>query len=844
MRKPPFRLIAFYVLFLLTSFATIVRSQQSALVQIIHFPVTSAESGQNIPIKATIEGEGQIQICYLYFRTAGQNSFEHQEMMANVDGWTSEIPAAVVKEPGVEYFISAVTNTQSIVTNPVANPSSAPHKISLASRQGGARRSTASGNGLAAIITPESSEFLILSPEAGEAVTSSEAVIAISFIGNSKEIDWKSFRMYLNGRNITGKVNTNQGVLSFIPRKLVPGEYQVLVKYKKTGSSQFNQFKWTFEVTGDENSTEQGSGQRPFSGNVYLDLKNESVNDYRLETNVVGGNLHADYAGFNVNGNFYLTSREDALSQPRNRYFIGVDNKWIGFHFGDAYPRMNELMLWGKRVRGFGAYVHTGLLNIDFVTGESNRAVKGMTFSDFVLNPATGDTLYYNPTIVPPDTVNDGNVTEYNSKPAHFEYVRAQSVSQYGTYQQIITGIRPSFGRGDNFQLGFSLLKAKDEVNSIDAGYSPKDNVVLGSDMLLAFDNHRFEIKGSVAFSLMTRDISTGMFTKTQIDSTFDVELPFDPAEFEKYLVINETTTPLDPTGMSSLAYQGRFRMNYFNNSLEVQYKSIGPDFNSLGNSFMRKDIRGYSISDRLRLLKNRFLINFELSQFEDNFFDPEQSPTLLKTMNVGFSIYLPQEYPQVSVNWRDHSRDNGLTETPAADEFDQRVNNDTRDLSVNLSYTLNALDLNHLFSVSYISSKRTDGFNRTIYNIDTNLKMFSLNTRFQRPLTTTISFATNQNVAGENTNQYKYQMIDLRGEYRLLDDQLRCFGGIKHTSATNMVPGMTIDFRRLYFQLGTAYELNEHHSASLNGYFINYFENGGDDYLDQIVQLRYDFRF
>jgi hypothetical protein len=837
--------MTFYILVFLAVTVNLYSQQTNVgteLIQIVHFPVTTAEAGSNIPIKATIDGEGQAKICYIYFRAAGQTSFEHNEMLANIDGWTGEIPATVVKEPGVEYFISAITRSQSVVTMPAANPYNAPYKITIESRGTPAKRSLGRAT-RGALTTPESADFLILSPEAGETVAPTEAVIAISFIGNSKEINWKSFRLYVNGKNITKKLSTNQGVFSFIPKKLPPGEYQVLVKYKKSGSNEFSQLTWTFQVDAGSDAEAEGA-TNPIYGNVYVDLKHETVSKYKLETNVVGGNLHAKYAGFNVNGNFYLTSREEEISQPRNRYFIGVESKWIGFHFGDTYPRMHELMLWGKRVRGFGAYLHTGLLNVDFVTGESNRAVKGVTFSDFVLNPATGDTLYYNPTIFPPDTVNDGNATEYAAKPAHFDYVRAMSVSQYGTYQQIVTGIRPSFGRGENFQLGFSLLKGKDQINSIEAGYNPKDNVVVGSDVLLAFDNHRFEIKGSVAFSLITSDISKGMFTKAQIDSTFEVEIPFDPAEFEKYLIINETTMPLDPRGLNSLAYQARMKMHYFNNSLEVQYKSIGPDFNSLGNSFMRKDIRGYSISDRLRLLRNRFIINFEISRFEDNFLDPDQAATILQTLNAGFSIYLPQPFPQLSVNWRDHSRDNGLREIPLEDEYDQRINNDTRDLSVNLSYNLNALDLNHILSISYISSERTDGFDRTIYNIDTNLKMASINTKFQIPLTTTFSFATNENIAGGNASQYKYQMVDMRAEYRLLDEHLRCFGGIKHTSATNTAPGITLDFRRLYFQTGAAYELNEHHSASLNGYFINYFENGGKNYMDQVLQLRYDFRF
>ena len=88
-----------------------------------------------------------------------------------------------------------------------------------------------------------------------------------------------------------------------------------------------------------------------------------------------------------------------------------------------------------------------------------------------------------------------------------------------GTFDRDFLAVRPSFGSGESFQLGFSFIKAKDEKSSIQYGNYPAENLVAGTDLLIAFDNQKVKWTTQVAFSLENTDISNGNLSDIQIDS-------------------------------------------------------------------------------------------------------------------------------------------------------------------------------------------------------------------------------------------------------------------------------------------------------------------------------------
>lgn len=837
------------------NYASFLMNPQS---QLVHFPVTTAHEGVTISIEAKVDGTAQVIYCRIYYRSKGEESYQYIDMQQSLEGFTGHIPAEDVKPPVLEYFISSVLRSKQLITSPASNPYYAPYVVNVnpdTSRKQITKSSPDNmiqlpdSGKLASTSSSTKSDFLILSPEPGEIIQSEELVIAATLISTYKKVDVKSIQLFLDGKNVSKKAEIAHGIVSCVPKRLKSGKHRIDLIYKTKTSKKRRTLNWRFQVSSTRDTKAPDPSrtkEKMLHGNAFIDLKNEAINSRKLETYVAGGNFYGKYSFLKYYTRLYLTSLEEKTSQPRNRYSIGIDGDWFGFNFGDTNPRFNDLILWGRRVRGIEAFIKTGFFNFEFITGETRRAVEGVTYEDFKINPITSDTLYYNPTTS--DTVNDENWTEYTAKPAGYEYVKEEKSSLYGTYQRLLTGFRPSFGSGKNFQLGFNFLKVKDQVSSISLGSKPKDNLVLGSDLLIAFDNHRVELRTGIAFSLLTDDISPGPLTKAGIDSTFDTNIPFDPSEFEKYLILNTSTVPLDPSGMNSLAYNLKFRLNYFNNNLYIAYKSIGSEYNSLGNSYLKTDIQGILINDRLRLFRNRVLLSLGYDRYDDNFSQKDNNPiTDLNTFHINASIFPPKKLPKISFSYRSHSRNNGLT---LADSMNiaYAINNTTDDISVMLSYDLQFLQQNHSFNFSLITSDKVDGLNRENQNLSTGIKMLSVRTQYQVPLITYISFATTENIAAGGNYNFKYTMFDIRAEYLFLRNKLRSYVGFKNIAATTATTTNNIesafDYTKTYISFGMNFQLTSAHSIIFDGNIIQFFQKEASSSTDSIFRLRYDFRY
>jgi hypothetical protein len=506
---------------------------------------------------------------------------------------------------------------------------------------------------------------------------------------------------------------------------------------------------------------------------------------------------------------------------------------------GDAYPRFNDLMLWGKRVRGVWGRLHTGVFNVDVVYGETNRKITPVFNSDVVI----------------PDSLAAGGS---------------------GTFGQKLLGIRQSWGSGRNFQLGFNMLKVRDSFSKaadssafFAGGYvlSPQDNLVVGSDFLLAFDNRRIELTAAGAFSLFSSDISSGPLEKDSLESQFDVNLPFNPADLKDLFIINASTTPLDPRDLTSLAYNVNLRLNYFNNDFRFGFKSIGGEYVSLGNSFLRNNLRGFFVDDRLRVYQNQVYLNFGFENYKDNFDADNQNPrTKLQTFNAGVSIYPDPRYPNLTFSVRNHTRNN----TPVPDTTNIPEDNATIDWSVQANYDLNFMQLRHSVSVSYIASDRNDNLNTltpiggvsvNLNETSSNVQLFSVRTQYQIPLTTTFNFVRNENKFASGLNDFKFNMFGGTAEYLWFNQKLRTFFGVNLTTAS----GATIitdttrtitDYTRLGFTLGARFDIGPGHFVSLEGQLNRFSDSGGalnsntgiltpnPSFTDRLFRLYYEKRF
>jgi hypothetical protein len=828
------------------------QSGVSGIPKIEHFPATFGVAGKPLDIEAQVVAPGRAVVYVrIYYKIADQQHFKHLDMRPGPQGYLGQIPAREVRAPAMQYFLVALLSDQTVINYPTKNPYGQPFEVSIreivekpiesspvpkseTGEKTGKKSSTSpasepvevspqfldkirrleqptasaltdtsydtpeTSSAAAMGITGVDSPILVLSPEPFSSVTAGEAVIAASFMTETA-IDSSSIQILVDGLSVTEQAEISAVMISYSPTQIKPGEHTVTISARDELGRAVGPMSWRFEVIGRSAGSEpeaiaaQKSKNRP-TGLVYAEMRREKFSGVSLNNNNAGANLTGNTGPLAYSASAYFTSLEDEAFQPRNRFVLTAGLPWLSFTLGDATPYFDELVLWGRRVRGLQAGLHTGWINFDFVSGETVRQT---------------------PT----------------------------------TYKQNLIGLRPSFGSPNGFLWGFTLLKVRDDKNSLTAGASPvtpRDNLVLGTDLIFAFDRRRLELQASGAFSLLTSDISSGALSKATAEEKFDTELPFDPQDLEKWFILNESTAPLDPRGKTSLAYQLGLRFNYFNHFIYAGYKQIGSQYVSLGHSFLRNDIRGFFISDRWRMFRNRVYFTLGLESYDDHFNTIDDRPqTKLKTWQYGLSIYWDPNLPSLNFTVRDHNRNNGV-DTSMVTNF-AAENNVTRDYSVSLNYEVTALNFDHTLTFSLMSSDRTDHVNAALGEVSANLKALSLRTKFQMPLTSTITYATNANDIAGGQSLFKYKMFSGRADYDFLHNnlspenrglQMRAYGGFSSISASggtatvilNSVISQTnvIDYNQTSFQLGGSLQFKKQHELVLDFNLVNYKDHGG----------------
>lgn len=818
--------------------------------QIEHFPATSGIAGKPLPIEARVMAPGRnVVYLRLYFKSLRDQAFKFVDMRPAAEGFVGQIPAYAVQAPAVQYFLVALLSDRSVINYPMRNPYGQPvevlirenteSRIETQTAPKPEQKPSAPENKTPIEVSPRLLDkieklerpvaeeaapassgatslgsILILSPEPFSDVAAAEAVIAASFMTETA-VDSSSIKILLDGRNVTSQAEVSPTIVSYTPEQIEGGEHSVTISARDVNGQAVGPINWRFKVSGGAKKAADEVSKNRVSGMAYVEIRREKFDTTNVNNNNIGADLSGKTGPLQYSASAYFTSLEDAALQPRNRFVISAGFPWLNVTLGDVTPYYNELILWGRRVRGLQAGLNTGWINFDVITGETVRQVDPV----YVVDPVS----------------------------------RQKIRQRFGTFKQTLLGLRPSFGSQNGFHWAFTLLKVRDDKNSLPQDSSnvkqisrvtPRDNLVVGTDLGLALNRRRFEINASVAWSLLSSDISLGALNADSLKKISDVALPFNPQDFEKWFVLNESTTPLDPSGKTSLAYQLTFNFNYFNQFLTAGYKQIGSEYVSLGHSFLRNDIRGFFITDRWRMMRNRVHLTLGLESYDDHFNTIDQRPsTRLNTWQFGLAIFWDPNLPSLNLNFRNHNRDNNL-DTTLVRTFTPE-DNATRDLAFSLNYDFTALNLDHTVMLNLTSSDRVDNIRSAISgNVASNLKALSVRTRFQMPLTSTLTFATNDNDIAGGQNLFKYNMFSGRLDYdfskpstQVTGLQIRAYGAFSSVSAsggTSPAAVLTagtinvIDYNQTGFQFGGALQYGEKHEFTLDVNLLNYKDRGG----------------
>ncbi|UCD39227.1 MAG: hypothetical protein JSW54_07055 [Fidelibacterota bacterium] len=827
---------------------------------IYHQMVTEAVAQEPLTLEAVVEVEEVAVVSAgIYYRLMGQTSYLEAPMSsAGGNLYFGTIPAADVTVAGLQYYLIAVLEDESVLAYPVDDPEINPISVVVqppvtAVEEAGVSQAAGAGEANVLILSPEPREFYL--PE--------DVVIGVSLF-NLPDLDGNSIRLLIDGQDVTAQAEITDYLISYAPPDLVDGAHQVEVRMNRTSGIAYEPVAWRFLVTQKAAVTTERAYEH--SGAVRPSYQRDNIDGEVLEVSSMRVSYRGGWEWLKFRSSLKLTSQEDRYKPPRNRYSANFQTPILNLGIGDVTPRINRFGMDGKRLRGYDVNLTLKYFNLRVAQGELERVIQGRPESAYMM---TG----YDPIADAPDTLH---------------------LSRDGyTFRRDVLAVRPSFGSGQRFELAFSLIKAKDKVPSVDqiledaivridtsdapestfanvdwiddtlhtiaykdlarytdfkvkvpegswAGKSPQDNIVIGSNLSMAFNKRRFVLQGGFALSMLNKDIWEPIITRDKLDtlsiigdSTLDGRLGdfdmgnLDPTKYADYFHINPfkqvPIVPIDPFGtidmttiskMPSLAYHGSVKLNYLRNAITLEYQQVGPEFNSLANPNLQRNIRVRTISDRIRMFGSRLFITALYRGTDDNIVKLEDDPiTSTATVNLNASLNLGTGLPSVSLGQRTYQRskehpeygidglewverDTLVGQAAGGEDSivvrDPRENSLTKAINFSMSYRLDLLESIHDLSLTMVNTAISDEIDNrpadAVYASPTaksNILSLSASSRFSERLETNVVLATNKSEigAGEDVITQNIFNLDASARYLMMDGKLRVMGRISLTN-------------------------------------------------------------
>lgn len=772
--------------------------------------VSPSEAVAGTPVTITVElqqSSGIDRVLFL-FRGFGESEYRRIEMDLAGNRATASLPGLVITPPFIEYYIVLHDNLGpyeaypfSDTPDPLSNPPQNTQRMHV--------RVPATGD----------EQVLFLSPDPMNVLLPDEVLISVSLLRADSLVDRTATHLLLDSRDVTDRALFSGDLISFVPAnadlELSPGPHTTTVILLDRNGNTYRTYSVSFSIRGESllsSMVPPGDSFR-YNASLQVESRHEDVGTSGQWYNRAGLVFRGSAGDLMVRSNLFVTSDEKTFRQPQNRYFIGAELPWIKLGLGDSYPEFPELVLTGKRVRGLNSSLRLGAVNLDLAFGSVTRAIEGAELKRFPI-----DSLLQEQTIDP-----RAAYAQIDS--------RLWGRYSYGTYERNILAVRPSFGSGETWQLGFTWLSGKDDIGSIRYGLRPQENIVLGTDFLTRIDENRIEISGQAALSAFNSDISSGTFTEAYIDSVFPNERDAIISArniLKSIITFNENLRPLSFKKLSTLAGQASIGLNYFDNALKFTYLYRGTDYTSFGQTYLRTDIQGINILDRIRLLRNQLFATLGFERLNDNTSATKAATTTYTNLNAALTFYLMTDFPGLTIGYSSFNNDNRLPVDSLA-AVDDRTSRFYFQSSYNFEWGAHHTAL---FSVS--SSVRTDNTVRA-QNIKNRVIALGLGSRFDIPLQTEISLTLNLNRLPStivlSSRAFNYTALAFHAKYGLLPNVLTIMATLGPTVG---------DFTRTVIDGGVEWQVTPLMSFTLQASYFNNPALQAESYTS--LRYRYDF--
>ena len=729
---------------------------------------------QDISLQASLIQPSAISELIFFYRAFGENEYTSREMELMGSYASVLIPGSEVIPPFIEYYIQINFKTGQSETYPLDfSTNGIPVKIPV---------QTASA---------KDQEVIILSPDANAKFKISEFFASISLLRAPDEVDKQATKLYIDNYDITDLALFAEDIILFqadnFPFTLFPGLHFLRVEVFDTKNNPYHTVSVTFEIL-PEDYKQIAKTDIKYNLSFRGESRNETIQSQSTWYNNSNIDFNASLSDWSLSTKLYITSEEKQYLQPNNRYSVALTSDWLYLSYGDNFPQFPSLVLDGKRVRGFTGSIQASVFKLQASIGEVVRKVDGQ-FVQYITDP----TLMASDII----TLADGQRARVN----------------LGTYKRNLLSVRPSLVFGNTFQWGLSLLHAKDDVKSIEYGAKPKENLVFGTDMQLGFDDRRVLLTAQAAFSLMNNDISTGTVSDDLIDSlanTFNMDvgtLKNLKTYLGKFLTINQFISPLNPEELSTLATEAALSLNYFNNYLKATYVYRGGDYQSFGQSYLRTDIAGINITDRLRLFENKVFLSVGYENLQNNLQKAAKATTTFKTFNTSVSYFPRHDFPSLVLGFTNYAINNGidLLSSDSLKVIDDMTNRYSMQVSYNFLYKVK-----HTTALSFFYSDRLDKslFKNDVQNVSV---LFSSNSYWTNYFSSNFNFGYTS--SSMKTGDLNYFSLTLGGKYSMMNDKLYL------SAALNPSFG---DFERRVVDFNIQYYILSNFSIALQARYFN----------------------
>ena len=727
-------------------------------------------------------------------------------------------------------------------------------------------------------------DVLIMSPEPNSEISSDEVLIAVSLI-SIPNVDPNTIRVLLDGMDITDQAYIDSDMISCYLESIEPGNHEV--DLIANGISE--PIRWDFSSFAGESNV-QYSGKIRSGTSIDMIDGQDPLNVNKITLNFNG----SAYDWLKLKTNLKITSQENAIYQPRNVYGFSLGLKEnVLIKVGDSNPRISNYTMGGKRIRGVDIALKYWWFDLRLVHGEINRAVQGdpsYAYSYSIENNSEGEKYL--------SLDRSGYTFRQMGSALRFALGRKETFQWGLNFMKAIDDVSSVDTILTDAQVTY-FPDANNHINGLDSGVvytindlgtkaqildpkywsgsGPKDNIIVGSDIGLNLFNKRFRIDGEIAFSLTNNNIWDGPITLSGLDTLVDDSLDNqlldfnldsipDPEEYETILIINQNLNPLIPIdinvfdtdsnidwydallSMPSLAYRGRMIANFFGNYLSLEYGQVGPEFNSLANPYLVKNKREWSITDKFKLFKNRLMFNIGYKYQDNDILTTIDNVNSQNTISLGFNAVPGPGLPTVNFTYRSINRENGITqkiELTDSTFTDNREMTRTDNIMVNFNHRFDLI-WDHTLSGTFVNIEKSDEYEDRDLDfvspsMSTQVINFSISTRYDFPLSSTLNITTNSSELSTGPGQRGVQDFltsNLILEFPLFKNKLSIKSGLNYARGLGMV-----DTSWLGFKGGVRWRIAERIGLNAQGEFRSK-ETAGETKNSIIARANLEYAF